>query len=198
MNGDNININWTLQIILFLFIFVGGLILGNLITGLTVNRIEQLFEKAEMYFNVKVSILKLILNIVQLEKYFILRNEIRGLFGTKSFLLTCSLNNFRGWNKSTYSRVSLSTGLHLISSTRSFPLFYHCKEFNYLTGFEANSTTPKEVFNSWKIIWLVYSRQAKRAAIGTGGWSVFTPTVTKTWSRTGNNVYIITMLVYDS
>ena len=72
MNGDNININWTLQIILFLFIFVGGLILGNLITGLTVNRIEQLFEKAEMYFNVKASILKLILNIVQLEKYFIL------------------------------------------------------------------------------------------------------------------------------
>ena len=56
MNGDNININWTLQIILFLFIFVGGLILGNLITGLTVNRIEQLFEKAEMYFNVKASI----------------------------------------------------------------------------------------------------------------------------------------------
>ena len=55
MNGDNININWTLQIILFLIIFVGGLILGNLITGLTVNRIEQLFEKAEMYFNVKAS-----------------------------------------------------------------------------------------------------------------------------------------------
>ena len=75
MNGDNININWTLQIILFLFIFVGGLILGNLITGLAVNRIEQLFEKAEMYFNVKASILKLILNIVQLEKYFILHNS---------------------------------------------------------------------------------------------------------------------------
>ena len=73
MKGDNININWTLQIILFLFIFVGGLILGNLITGLTVNRIEQLFEKAEMYFNVKAS-MHLILNIAQLEKYFIPRN----------------------------------------------------------------------------------------------------------------------------
>ena len=50
----NINVNGSLQIILVLFIMLVGIILANLIVGLTVNKTEELFQKADMHFNIKV------------------------------------------------------------------------------------------------------------------------------------------------
>ena len=50
----NISINGSLQIILVLFIMLVGIILANLIVGLTVNKTEELFQKADMHFNIKV------------------------------------------------------------------------------------------------------------------------------------------------
>ena len=129
MNGDNININWTLQIILFLFIFVGGLILGNLITGLTVNRIEQLFEKAEMYFNVKAS-MHLILNIAQLEKYFIPRNSC----GRHSFI-----------NQGVIWRHKLSVNMFLEQ-------FQRVKQINLLEGLLVDWTSSNILYKKFSSI----------------------------------------------
>lgn len=52
----NINVNGSLQIILILFIMSVGIILANLIVGLTVNKTEELFQKADMHFNIKVCV----------------------------------------------------------------------------------------------------------------------------------------------
>ena len=51
----NVNINGTLQILLILFIMLVGIILANLIVALTISKTEELFQKADKLFNIKVS-----------------------------------------------------------------------------------------------------------------------------------------------
>merc|ERR1712029_403242 len=52
-NLKNINVNWTLQIIFFLFTLVVGMVIGNLILALTVNKLDEVIKKGEFHHTVK-------------------------------------------------------------------------------------------------------------------------------------------------
>merc|ERR1712029_407188 len=52
-NLKNINVNWTLQIIFFLFTLVVGMVIGNLILALTVNKLDEVIKKGEIHQTLK-------------------------------------------------------------------------------------------------------------------------------------------------